>query len=428
MCLYKKNNLMRLSLTLFLFLFVQVLGFGQRIFRDGYVVKNNGDTLNGLVQFEAKQKGISECFFKRFDIANVVMYTPDMLKGFGYKKGNNYESFNINSELVFLECLVKGSVSLYSDGKRLLLHTMSDGFVVLKNNEVFRVDGTNITTISGYLMQINGNLSNVNIPKEITAAEADIVPIVVDLNSNISSNYKVYNRKYDDEMFAEATMLTGANMISYGVISVLSFSSSKLISQSSNYFENISDFKYSRKDFSFGLFYNYKLSRMSNNLSFQSEIHFQKQNNYFYCTISRVNPIQTYRMDLFADNNLFRIPIFIKYSYHKINSESFFNFGLVVNYSITNYSKGTLESESSSQVYQHGSDDFENKVKNANLSIYTGVGLKYYILKNKYLVFEGRYEIGKGNKYSFDFNYIFAPKFELAQNTSSFHLVIGLGI
>lgn len=420
---------MRFLIAIVLFLSVQLSCFGQKIFREGYVLKNNGDTLNGLVQFEANQKVDNICIFKRFDIANVVMYSPDMLKGFGYKNGNYYESFTVKEKNVFLECLLKGSVGLYSDGNKLLLQTSSDGLVVLKNNDVFKTDGTRVASVRQYLAQISKNKEINRDEEEITATVAEVLPIVKEINNYISSNYIVYNREYNDEMFDEATMLTGTNMGSYGFISALNFSSTFLISQTDHNFGNIPDLKVKNSDWSFGLFYNYKFSRMSTNWSFQSELHFQRQNNYFFSTMNRTYPTQTYRMDLFTDITTFKMPLSIRYSYKIRNVEPFVNLGLILNYSITNYSKALLEAESTSnEIYTYYSDDFGKKVNYISKFYYAGIGLKYKVLTNKYLILEGRYLMGQGNIHLIDFDYNYAPTVKLEQNVPKFQLVIGIGI
>lgn len=421
---------MRLVITIVLFLSVQLSCFGQKIFREGYVIKNNGDTLNGLVQFEANQGVANMCIFKRFDIANVVKYSPDMLKGFGYKNGNYYESFTVMHKHVFLECLIKGSVSVYADGVKLFMHSLLDDLVMLKDKDVFKADGIRIASFNEYLAQVSKNYDINNKQDEISATIEDVLPIVKEINNKVTSNYIVYNREYNEELFAEATMLTGANMGSYGIVSALNFSNSFLISQSNYPIGSVPNLKFPNSDWSFGLFYNYKVSRIFTKLSFQSELHFQRRNNYFFSTMYRISyPTQTYRMDLFTDITKFSIPLSIRYSYKIRIVEPFVNLGLILNYSITSYSKATLEAESAYNViYTYGSSDFGKKVSYTSFYAFAGIGLKYKVLNDKYLVIEGRYLMGRGSSYSIDFDNYYTPKVKLEQDTPKFQLVLGLGI
>ncbi len=74
----------------------------QKVFRDGYIIKKSGETLNGLVEYSVKQGAPSECRFKRFDIAHEVVYSANDIKAFGYRNGNRYESKEFNSKTSFL--------------------------------------------------------------------------------------------------------------------------------------------------------------------------------------------------------------------------------------------------------------------------------------------------------------------------------------
>ena len=78
----------RKKITLFsIILFSTLTTYSQKIFREGYVIKNNKDTLNGIIQFSESSKAPQKCIFKRFDIAITIEYTPYEIKAFGYKNG-----------------------------------------------------------------------------------------------------------------------------------------------------------------------------------------------------------------------------------------------------------------------------------------------------------------------------------------------------
>jgi hypothetical protein len=70
----------------------------QKIFRDGYVIKKTGESLNGLVEYSINQDIPSVCTFKRFDIARRVVYSPKEILAFGYRNGNRYESIELNNK------------------------------------------------------------------------------------------------------------------------------------------------------------------------------------------------------------------------------------------------------------------------------------------------------------------------------------------
>ncbi len=85
----------------------------QSGFRPGFIIKNNGDTLNGLVFYGANSKFEKSCLFKRFEIAQEVSYSSNQISAYGFRKGRYFESKTIGRKKAFLECLVKGDVSVY---------------------------------------------------------------------------------------------------------------------------------------------------------------------------------------------------------------------------------------------------------------------------------------------------------------------------
>ncbi len=85
----------------------------QSGFRPGFIIKNNGDTLNGLVFYGSNGKFEKSCLFKRFEIAQEISYSPGQIKAYGFRNGRYFESKTIGRKKTFLECLVKGDVSVY---------------------------------------------------------------------------------------------------------------------------------------------------------------------------------------------------------------------------------------------------------------------------------------------------------------------------
>jgi hypothetical protein len=76
----------------FLIILLPVTLFSQKIFREGYIIKNSGEKIEGLVEYYTGKRAPSTCVFKRFDIAMEVRYTADDIKAFGYKNGSRFDS------------------------------------------------------------------------------------------------------------------------------------------------------------------------------------------------------------------------------------------------------------------------------------------------------------------------------------------------
>ncbi len=138
----------------------------QAGFRPGFIIKNSGDTLNGLLFYGASGKFSKSCLFKRFEIAQEFSYSANQIKAYGFKNGRYFESKKVHGKCTFLECLVQGEVSVYiNPGKYkgiVFLQSKPTGFFKLdkgKNN----LDGGgrfgNFRDALGWLLNNTGNKS-----------------------------------------------------------------------------------------------------------------------------------------------------------------------------------------------------------------------------------------------------------------------------
>ena len=136
----------------FVFLTGSLVLNGQAGFRKGYIIKNNGDTLNGLVYYGLDIRFKRSCSFKRFEIMRETTYGPDELIAFGFRNGRYYESKTYENRKIFFECLVKGPVSLYCVPGRskscLYIDHASTGFMKLTKDMRILKEITGISTDS----------------------------------------------------------------------------------------------------------------------------------------------------------------------------------------------------------------------------------------------------------------------------------------
>lgn len=176
------NRKSRNCSVLFLcFVFTQSM-FGQLDFHEGYVIKNNNDTIYGLLKLQERAQNGRECIFMKDPDSELVKYLPSEILGYRFINGKYYVSktvsYHINSEttnkidhvvfdrmndtfysndsiqaeikpendgqqvlirkLVFLEFLIKGNldVYLYFDNKTTPLYFIkkdNDSLIHLKN-------------------------------------------------------------------------------------------------------------------------------------------------------------------------------------------------------------------------------------------------------------------------------------------------------
>jgi hypothetical protein len=94
------------------------LAFSQSDYRNGYVITNANDTVFGLVDYREKANAFESCNFKVSGDQNTVNYGPGSIIGYGFKNDKFFQSREVSirdqsSQVVFLEVIVRGLVSLY---------------------------------------------------------------------------------------------------------------------------------------------------------------------------------------------------------------------------------------------------------------------------------------------------------------------------
>jgi len=111
--------------TLTVFLCLVTIGFksiSQKNFVPGYIIKNNGDSIHGLLQEEIKKELLNQVKFSASPNAAAIVYTPDLIRTFGYDGRDTYKSISFSASLgdssfsktCFARYLVSGYYDLYA--------------------------------------------------------------------------------------------------------------------------------------------------------------------------------------------------------------------------------------------------------------------------------------------------------------------------
>lgn len=116
---------------------------GQSSYRNGHLIKLNGDTVNGYIRYGQKGSVPAPCYFKIKSKDSAKAYPPQSLRGFRLNGDRYYISRSIGkSEDVFLEILVSGKTSLYKFGKIYFIEKGPNSFFELSEGlEVSVVEG-----------------------------------------------------------------------------------------------------------------------------------------------------------------------------------------------------------------------------------------------------------------------------------------------
>lgn len=108
----------RITLLIFISIALYQNIYSQNDFRKGYIITNHNDTINGLIKYRENNSKYKICYFKLTKDEDITNYNPSQILGYRYLNDKVFITKEITrgnkfKEKVFLELLVKGSVSLY---------------------------------------------------------------------------------------------------------------------------------------------------------------------------------------------------------------------------------------------------------------------------------------------------------------------------
>lgn len=99
-------------LLVFSFLANRMLS-AQANFRPGFIVKNSGDTVSGLLDYRVAGVLSQTCSFRPNEDAEITVYNPNELNSYQFDNGKTLISKEIGDKRYFLEQLYKGCVEVY---------------------------------------------------------------------------------------------------------------------------------------------------------------------------------------------------------------------------------------------------------------------------------------------------------------------------
>ena len=130
---------MKKTLLLLLILCTEQIAYSQTDFQKGYIITNQNDTIQGLIDYVDGPKKYRTCDFKKSLDPTFTNYRPGEIRGYRLAGDKYFESKNITIEgepnNVFLELLVKGNASLYRFKNTFYIEKSDTAFYELTNPE-----------------------------------------------------------------------------------------------------------------------------------------------------------------------------------------------------------------------------------------------------------------------------------------------------
>ena len=104
--------------TIVFFLFISLcLSANAQLYKEGFVITNNSDTIRGFIANESYSENSKKCSLKKTESSDAVIYLPGDIKAYKFTDGKYYVSrkITVNGDSIkaFLEYIIHGSIDVY---------------------------------------------------------------------------------------------------------------------------------------------------------------------------------------------------------------------------------------------------------------------------------------------------------------------------
>jgi len=371
--------------------------YSQSDFRNGYIIKNNNDTIYGLIDYRGNKANAKKCIYKKNDHSEKQEFTPTDLKAYRFSDSKYYISKSVKLEgvetTIFLEYLINGIVDIlyYRDdlGEHYLADTHDGKLYELKNEdkefsvnyEIFTKKSKEYIGILKYLFR-----NSPSIVQKVDAIALDhksLIKIAHDYHEEVCSNKEciIYEKKLS-KIITSFGPLIGVNVISI----------SELGSFQEIYLDNI---RFKNVIYpSIGLFYKFGMPGLNDKLYFQyegvySHIKLTGTNSY-------IEPIyfMDYKNKITLTLNSLCNSGLIRYEFPKGKIRPTFQVGGFINYSFLSDYTRNLEVNFSSGTNYYKEETHDNPFSQFDLGISLGFGIVTKMSNKKEININLRYQRG----------------------------------
>jgi len=387
--------------------------WAQTDFRPGYIITNDFDTIQGLIDYRGDIRNSTLCQFKPDPSTEPQTYYPSDIKGYRFIDGKYYTSRVIHKEgsreRLFLEYLVHGIADLYyyrdNTGDHYLIEKEGENFIELTNVqvEVYRNDKKYFIPSNSYIGLLKATFSDC----EEILPEIDKVKFKHNDLINITSDYHSIVCEGEDCIIYEKKLPVVS--LSIGPVIGLNYASLK-------YFivELYPDLDF-RSDWSLrgGVSLNLQSPRLNEKISFQIDAVIM--NNYFYAFDKQENTLVdeiTYN-DVHIHLSTLKLSLLLKYTYPKGKIVPTVFAGFVGDFGLKSDNLRIFERDIESIVFRYDYTDIP--MSDISMGIQTGLGLNYILDPSKTLSLQFYYEYIQGNYSS-----------EILSKTSHFGVRLGM--
>jgi hypothetical protein len=365
---------------------------GQAGFRSGYIIKNNGDALTGLVFYGTDGKFRNKCRFKRFEILREAVYNPSELRAFGFRNGRCYESKKYNGKDLFYECRIKGPLSLYTspgnpDGQLYIEHATT-GFIKLnkgpnrlQHGEVFHGFRELLTWLlsqSGY----DGKSAD-----SVSYNAASITRLIRQSLGQPAQPVQVFNHTPGLNWFKDYSFLPGHSSWSFGLAGGIQFVKANVTGNSLTRYFNEAVYNEGNRP-AVGFYINYALSKKSDLFSVDLSCLYVSQRYYGYAEYTTLSEC---RDELFFEYSALQIPLSLKMTLGNNRIRPFIKAGIYGSFLLSSNYIRYAERQFGSEIYTDWFSDFH---LTNDFGIHGGIGVEFPVGHARKISLEAGYMHG----------------------------------
>ncbi len=365
----------------------------QAGFRPGFIIKHNGDTLNGLVYYGTNNKFEKNCLFKRFEIAREVRYSAVQINAFGFRNGRYFESKVTGRKKVFLECLVKGEVSVYVKpgnykGQVYIESKQAGLFSLAKGSNKIEGAGTfdNYREALAWVLNKVGN-QEISL-KDVEYDSEDIAYAVRESLSLFESTAKGFNQTPGVNYVKDNSVFKEGSLWKLGISGGYQFVTISTPGNTYSRYLGEADYNMSYRP-AIGLYINHKLSRKSNLFSFDLSLHYTTDSYYGYSEYS--DGLHYYRDDIMIDFSEIQVPFSLHLAFGKKSIHPFIKAGMYMSFLIDQSYSRLSEEQTGESIYTEFYADYSLGRESGYI---LGAGIEFEVGKARTISLEGGYSNG----------------------------------
>ena len=184
---------MKHFLILILFLGVAAMNcYSQNEWKPGYIIKNSGDTVFGLIDNRDSKSNSNHCYFRKDRLSETTIFGPKDINGYRFNDGKFFITKDIPAEnstrKMFLEFLIEGKVDVFhfqDDKSHFFVEKNGKLYELINTTEIKEVKGTKYSIDrKEYLVVMNSLMQDANIQPIIYKSKLESKSLI-----NVAKNY-----------------------------------------------------------------------------------------------------------------------------------------------------------------------------------------------------------------------------------------------